>query len=925
MRKKILSLVLACLMLVTAFGTTLSAVAAEVEEANAVAFVNNKYYDNLPEALTAAQGAQVTLLKSVSLARPTGDTNYKTAVLSTSQYGNINLVGATEGLSITFNGGCCLTTNVQNTEINITNVDIVMAVKGYVVGIAQPDCKVNFTNCDIKLNANCAASGYLSCNQSSGTFSMSNGSIVVSSQVDKPVFNVTAYTAIMLENVAADCTTASGQYFMNVTSSISVTLKGTTSITTNSANVINLSDGGSETNHTIKMYDDSKIRLAGSAGNANAIHLALASGKSSSSGVLTLELNDNSSIVTEKNMNTNYGSAVRANSANRDVVIVMRGNSYIDSDSTTSQGTIAVNMCRSFTLKMYDNAYIDSWAAYKTIKTNTVNSNIYLFDSAIIKANGYNTIKFWDYTNGHNTTIHAEYTTFSAYGQSASYKALDIISGASVRMVSEDTGIRFTVNLTNAINTRSKDELAGVIVAEYDKIDGTDFTKESLAQENYAGLEFAVPGDVGAEKSEFLTNRLDNDNNLKIALNIDEANYETTYAIRTYVKYNFEHKHSDNENDIRKFPLVIYSDFSVADHVRSIADVARRALGDTEPEETATHNCKIDEGVWSRYTKAQVEILKEIAGDYTGASTFTLANSNLDNPNEDTTGVYVRNVNIDASNVEGDTITVVQLNDVHFGTANSSTNNANNALTYAKNANADRVVVVGDVMSDKSQANIDAMVDVFNESTIFDPERIIMCIGNHDAREYQSGSETTSLKNRLALLEKVWKNNLYYSSDVIDEKVMIIQMDNASQAGGTGKSAFWAAQVPLLKADLDIARANGYVVLIFYHMPLNTNNSDMSATTAITAYGDAVSNESINYYDDTNLVGVNSTGASKQIYDLITNNADVIAATFCGHMHADYYTEIVAKTALGEDKNIPQYVLVGNMYNSGHVINITVS
>lgn len=921
MRKKILSLVLACIMVIAAASAAIPAFAAadQTLPANSAiplgaksTYVNDDgtiavYTASNNTALTEAKGKLVTFHQ---------DADFSSLEMKTSNYTNINVIGVKEDrgtkLTVTKSGKAGIIADREGSQIHIENLTIDMKTNGWFLQVTGNNCTVTFKNCTINLTQKCDASAYMPISGTNATLNFIDTTVTYADSTNKKIF-----------------INASGAGF-------EMNMEGNSSITGQYGHVVSASAASGT--QTINMYDTAAIRLTGSNENANAIQSDNAGEK------LTINLNDSASIVTDGVMNNNYGSAIRTNNQQKDVVITMRGNSYIDSNSCSENGdkkaqaTIAVNTCKSFTLKMYDNAYIDSWEAYKTIKTYTVKSNIYLFDNAIIKANGYNTIKFWDYTNGHNTTIHAEYTTFSAYGQSASYKALDIVDGASVRMVDGDTGIRFTVNLTNAITERSKDELAGVIIAEYADIANADFTKESLAQNNYAGLEFAVPNATDDPVSEFLKGKLDADNNLKIALNIDEADYETEYAIRTYVKYNFEHKHSDNDDDIRKFPLVIYSDFSVANHVRSVADVAGRALNDTETEETTTHNCKIEDGVWSRYTKAQVETLKVIAGDYKGASEFTLTQANITTPVLDSnTGVYYRNVNIDAANVEGDTITVVQFNDVHFdlNTENSWTDKpydtktkANNALTYAQNANADRVVVVGDVMSDESQANIDAMDEVFNQSTIFDPEKIIMCIGNHDARENQSGSETTSLKDRLEVLEAKWKNDLYYSSDVIEEKVMIIQMDNASQAGGTGKSAFWDAQVPLLKADLDTARANGYVVLIFYHIPLATNNSEDNGVMPVTVYGDGAKDKfanGCNYYNDSNLVGANSTGASKQIYDLITNNADVIAATFCGHMHADFCTEIAAKTALGEDRDIPQYVLVGNVYDGGHVINITVS
>jgi len=73
-----------------------------------------------------------------------------------------------------------------------------------------------------------------------------------------------------------------------------------------------------------------------------------------------------------------------------------------------------------------------------------------------------------------------------------------------------------------------------------------------------------------------------------------------------------------------------------------------------------------------------------------------------------------------------------------------------------------------------------------------------------------------------------------------------------------------------------------------------------------------------------NLVGKYSIGADKQIYDLICNNGDIIYGTFCGHVHGDFYTEIHAKTAAGEEIMIPQYMIQGTVYDRGHFLKITV-
>jgi hypothetical protein len=116
---------------------------------------------------------------------------------------------------------------------------------------------------------------------------------------------------------------------------------------------------------------------------------------------------------------------------------------------------------------------------------------------------------------------------------------------------------------------------------------------------------------------------------------------------------------------------------------------------------------------------------------------------------------------------------------------------------------------------------------------------------------------------------------------------MVIQLDN-------GFGRFCNEQIPQLQADIAKAREKGYVVLLFYHVPLNTNG---------VAQGDE---------------------ATRKVYELITNNADVIKGAFCGHEHVNRYEEIKAKTASGQATTIPQYTLEPVASYQGVLLKITV-
>ena len=115
-------------------------------------------------------------------------------------------------------------------------------------------------------------------------------------------------------------------------------------------------------------------------------------------------------------------------------------------------------------------------------------------------------------------------------------------------------------------------------------------------------------------------------------------------------------------------------------------------------------------------------------------------------------------------------------------------------------------------------------------------------------------------------------------------------LDNASWYD-VRSARFTANQREKLGRDIALAREKGYVMLLFGHVPLPTKNS-------------AGHSYYVNYDAD-----AYTDAASKEVYDLITNSADVIKGYFTGHNHGDEYLEIIAKTPDGKAAFIPQYVL----------------
>lgn len=267
---------------------------------------------------------------------------------------------------------------------------------------------------------------------------------------------------------------------------------------------------------------------------------------------------------------------------------------------------------------------------------------------------------------------------------------------------------------------------------------------------------------------------------------------------------------------------------------------------------------------------------------------------------------------------DGDPIEIYQLTDLHFNAiyddedamtkrseaewGHAFPDNETILATYQRCMNyaaehADRIVLTGDLVNYYSRANYDVLEQyIFRAAETVNPAlagKVLMTSGNHDCT-------FPGAKNDLARYERYHKTmealyakygvDLEYTSQVIDERVMLVVLDNASWYD-VRSARFTANQLEKLKRDITLAREKGYVMLLFGHVPLPTKNS-----AGHSFYIDYDANA---YTDPT----------SKAVYDLITNSADVIKGYFTGHNHGDEYLEIVAKTPDGKPAFIPQYVL----------------
>lgn len=271
-------------------------------------------------------------------------------------------------------------------------------------------------------------------------------------------------------------------------------------------------------------------------------------------------------------------------------------------------------------------------------------------------------------------------------------------------------------------------------------------------------------------------------------------------------------------------------------------------------------------------------------------------------------GVRVREAVFD-SGKGGVPAEIVHMTDVHFNTVNvqdAIEDNPSVIATYVQRFNAfpgskdnidrcmeyacyfDQIVLTGDVIDYLSWGNLELL-----QQRIWDrAPTALVAMGNHEPVRCmglpKDVADPSTLESRYEMLQGAWKHNIFYTSRIVKDKAMVIQLDN-------GLGRFCEQQIPQLEADIAKAREKGYVVLLFYHDPLDTSG---------VAKGDV---------------------ATRKVYEIITNNADVIKGAFCGHVHANRYEEIKAKTASGRAATIPQYILEPVANYSGALLKITVN
>ena len=281
----------------------------------------------------------------------------------------------------------------------------------------------------------------------------------------------------------------------------------------------------------------------------------------------------------------------------------------------------------------------------------------------------------------------------------------------------------------------------------------------------------------------------------------------------------------------------------------------------------------------------------------------------------------------------GKKLTVGQITDIHINTVNESDMRDKEiadtfihrkwgaggehipafytALEIAKDF--DRIILTGDILDFYSSEGARITAEVFEKY-----KNIRACVGGHDLTlEMETQNENMrSREERYALLEKFWPNNVHYFSETLEDKVTLVVLDNNTELWMEEKEMFDENQYEHLKKDIESARNNGRIILMFMHEPMYSGKKE----TVTDLYdGRTTTLRTVLPKEGT---------VSRKVYDLITSSADVIRGIFFGHEHSDFDIEIPAgfyRDGEFVKRNIPAHCLTSNAYGKdGHVVKITV-
>ncbi len=241
-------------------------------------------------------------------------------------------------------------------------------------------------------------------------------------------------------------------------------------------------------------------------------------------------------------------------------------------------------------------------------------------------------------------------------------------------------------------------------------------------------------------------------------------------------------------------------------------------------------------------------------------------------------------------------------------------NNAISQINYVSKRYK-KTVITGDMVDYLSYGSLFTTKALIADKSI--NGSILMTTGNHEFAEWCQND--APVEGKMTLLEKyeklsaAWSNDPTYYAEILKtskgaDNAMIILLDNGQSSG---KYADGTAEK--LQASIDIAKEKNIPVFIFQHVAMSTYNNTEKKVYYAGGMDLRFGVESDkNYYD---MTAYNTKGG--EVFKIIRQNSDVVKGIFCGHEHAQMYTEVTALDENGDiipDKFIPQFITSASAY-----------
>lgn len=234
-------------------------------------------------------------------------------------------------------------------------------------------------------------------------------------------------------------------------------------------------------------------------------------------------------------------------------------------------------------------------------------------------------------------------------------------------------------------------------------------------------------------------------------------------------------------------------------------------------------------------------------------------------------------------------------------------------------------------------------LDYIKEKVLDKYDNCIFAMGNHEPVKNMQTTipDIDEVRNHRQLYEYFDKDYLNCYTHLLNDSVLLITFDNGSYY------KYNKEQYEKLKAAIKLAREKGYIILMFQHIMISTGNPDDTHVKALLqGFGDSCTHpDGRNYYNfatvpvtdsiydfQINMHTPNDT-LNEEMYDLITQNTDVIRGLFVGHNHRCDYLEILPRNSRrevitdGSKPVLPVHNMDANPYSGecGNILKVVVN